>query len=89
MKFNAVGLIGIVVQLAVLCTLVHLLKVHYLLATFLAMETAILRNFAWHEQWTWHDRAGPGMPARLVRFHMGERHDIDGRQPGANGTVRR
>ena len=73
LKFNAVGLMGIVLQLAVLFTLVNVLKAHYLMATFLAVETAILHNFAWHEQWTWRDRASPGrqgMPARLLRFHV-------------------
>ncbi len=66
---------GVVVQLAVLFTLVNLLTIHYFLATFLAVETAILHNFAWHERWTWRDRTGPGMSARLLRFHL------------ANGTI--
>ena len=26
------------------------------LATALAVETALLHNFAWHECWTWNDR---------------------------------
>ena len=26
-------------------------------ATALAVETAILTNFFWHERWTWRDRA--------------------------------
>jgi putative flippase GtrA len=40
------------------------------LATCLAVEAALLHNFAWHERWTW---AGctMGTPARrLARFHV-------------------
>jgi putative flippase GtrA len=44
----------------------------------MAVETAVLRNFVWHERWTWCDRLGGragGGPARvlgrLLRFHAG------------------
>lgn len=78
LKFNGVGLIGFVLQLGVLAVLLRL-GVHYLAATALAVELAVLHNFAWHERWTWRDRpAGAGGPSpwpaaarrqRLWRFH--------------------
>ena len=71
-KFSAVGLIGIGVQLAALWTMAGLLGWHYLVATIAATETAVLHNFVWHIRWTWADRpasAGETL-ARLVRFHV-------------------
>ena len=56
-KFNAVGVIGTLVQLSMLTLLVALLgKTYYLLWTVMAVETAILHNFVWHVKWTWTDR---------------------------------
>jgi len=43
LKFNAVGAGGVAVQLAFLALLVRL-GVHYLLATALAVEAAVLQN---------------------------------------------
>ncbi len=74
LKFNAVGAIGIAVQLAVLTALTKWLHVEYLLATALAVEAAVLHNFVWHERWTWADRGGNGdvrlVAGRLARFHL-------------------
>ena len=71
-KFNAVGAIGIVVQLAALALLRGLLHIHYLVATGLAVEIAVLHNFVWHERWTWGDRTGSrdGALFRLLRFNL-------------------
>jgi dolichol-phosphate mannosyltransferase len=69
-KFNSVGVAGFALQLAVLGTLLHA-GAHYLAATVVAVESAILHNFFWHERWTWRDRpsAGRGRLDRLWRFH--------------------
>jgi len=74
-KFNAVGAIGIVVQLGALAVLAGVVGLHYLVATALAVETAVLHNFVWHCRWTWQERtrgaAGPGwLLGALVRFHV-------------------
>jgi len=70
LKFNAVGGIGIGVQLAVLAALKSGLHVGYLPATALAVEAAVIHNFFWHERFTWADRgAGQGL-ARFVRFNL-------------------
>jgi putative flippase GtrA len=70
LKFNGVGLIGFALQLGVLAVLLRL-GVHYLAATALAVELAVLHNFTWHERWTWRDRAADpqGRVGRLWRFH--------------------
>lgn len=70
LKFNAVGAIGIVVQLGALAILNGLLRVQYLPATALAVEIAVLHNFVWHERWTWRDRSGKGALGRLLRFNL-------------------
>ena len=71
LRFNGVGLGGFVLQLLVLSLLVRL-GLHYLAATALAVETAVLHNFFWHERWTWRDRPvrGRARLARLGRFHL-------------------
>ena len=73
LKFNAVGLIGIGVQLLTLTILASGVKLNYLVSTFLAVETAVLHNFVWHERWTWIDRTRQntgGVIGRLIRFHL-------------------
>ena len=78
LKFNFVGGLGILVQLACLALLVSGLGLGYLPATALAVETAVLHNFIWHERFTWKDRTGQvvhgrvrDVAMRLLRFHAG------------------
>jgi putative flippase GtrA len=73
LKFNAVGALGFLVQLAALGALVSGLRLNYLLATALAVEIAVLHNFVWHERYTWRDRtrrAVGGRLGRLLRFNL-------------------
>ena len=73
LKFNAVGAMGIVVQLLALALLLRVLGAHYMWATVLAVETAVLHNFCWHWRWTWADRRRDGfrhMASTLVRFNL-------------------
>jgi putative flippase GtrA len=70
LKFNAVGAIGIVVQLAALAILKSLLHLNYLAATGLAVEAAVLHNFVWHERWTWKGEPRGSALGRLLRFHV-------------------
>jgi putative flippase GtrA len=69
--FVGVGAMGFIVQLTVL-VLLTLLGVSPLAATCLAVEAAVLHNFAWHERWTWSDRqhAPDGAGGRLVKFNL-------------------
>jgi putative flippase GtrA len=55
-KFNLVGLIGSGVQFGMLFLLKSVFHLHYLVATAVAVETAALHNFIWHEKFTWMDR---------------------------------
>ncbi len=70
LKFNAVGGIGIVVQLVVLAVLKSGLKLDYLLATGLAVEAAVIHNFLWHERFTWADRLTESSWTRFVKFNL-------------------
>ena len=68
LKFNAVGGIGIVVQLATLAALTHGLRVNYMLATAVAVEAAVIHNFSWHERFTWADRVRISARESASRF---------------------
>jgi putative flippase GtrA len=70
LKFNAVGGIGIGVQLLVLSALKTGLHLEYLLATALAVEAAVVHNFLWHERFTWPDRAADKGFARFLKFNL-------------------
>ncbi len=67
LKFNAVGGIGILVQLACLGVLTSL-GMNYLWATALAVESAVIHNFFWHERFTWADRGPLSLAASALRF---------------------
>ncbi len=73
LKFNAVGALGILVQTGALGFFVHVVGMHYLVATALAVEAAVLHNFFWHRRWTWADRRQAGFSfglAALLRFNL-------------------
>jgi putative flippase GtrA len=73
LKFNLVGALGIAVQLAVLLSLKSGFHLNYLFATGLAVETAVVHNFLWHERYTWADRVRPSWQKslpRLLRFNL-------------------
>ena len=70
--FNSVGVIGMLVQLATVAILVRV-GWHYLAATAVGVETAVLHNFIWHQRWTWRDRPASSVRTtalRLVQFHL-------------------
>ena len=69
LKFNFVGGIGIGVQLLALFVLKAGLHCNYLIATALAVETAVIHNFLWHERYTWADRARAGF-TRFLKFNL-------------------
>jgi putative flippase GtrA len=72
-KFNLVGGIGIGVQFVALLLLKSVLHFDYLFATAIAVETAVVHNFVWHEQFTWADRGDGswrGSFARFARFNF-------------------
>ena len=72
LKFNAVGIAGVGVQLAALGIFRSGLKWPIPVATVAAVECAVLHNFFWHERWTWAHRGleMAGMLRRLLRFNL-------------------
>jgi len=74
LKFNLVGTAGIAIQFGCLVILKDLLHLHYLAATAIAVEMAVVHNFVWHQRFTWKDRpdgSPRGILFRLLRFHLG------------------
>ena len=70
-KFNLVGAVGMVVQLAVLAVLNRCVPGHYLLASAAAIEITLLHNFVWHLHYTWRDRRdNSALMTQLLRFHL-------------------
>ena len=55
-KFNLVGAMGMVVQLAALALFNRVSAGHYLYATAAAIELALVHNFVWHLHYMWRDR---------------------------------
>jgi putative flippase GtrA len=72
LAFYAVGALGMVVQLTTVWVLTTWTGMGYLAGTAIGVEAAVLHNFAWHERWTWADRAavsGRSTLGRLTRFN--------------------
>ena len=70
-KFNLVGAMGMVVQLGTLGLLNRWLPGHYLYASAVAVEFAVLHNFVWHLRYTWRDRReSSAVCGQLLRFHL-------------------
>jgi putative flippase GtrA len=70
-KFNLVGAMGMVVQLAALAVFDRCMAGHYLYASAAAIELTLLHNFAWHLHYTWRDRRDDLTPlAQCLRFHL-------------------
>jgi putative flippase GtrA len=56
LRFNVVGLAGMLVQLVTLTGLNHIVPGRYLLVTAIAVETAVVHNFVAHVHYTWRER---------------------------------
>ena len=72
LKFSLVGIVGMGVQLGALFLLTA--HVNYLISTALAVETAVVHNFLWHQRFTWRDRGRTHIWQtfrRLLRFNAG------------------
>jgi len=72
LRFNAVGIVGVGVQLAILAVLKSGLGWSVRASTVVAVECTVLHNFVWHERWTWAHRMLDlrGLPGRLLRFNV-------------------
>ena len=70
LRFNAVGLLGVALQLAVLALLTRATPLPIAWASAVAVEITLLANFALHRRFTW-PADGPHWPRQLLRFHLG------------------
>lgn len=74
LKFNVIGVAGFALQSVILFILTHSAhSLNYFAATAVAVELAVLNNFAWHQKWTWNDRPSRGVQqtlSRLAKFNM-------------------
>jgi putative flippase GtrA len=70
-KFNLVGAVGMVVQLAALALFNRWFAGHYLVASAAALELTLLHNFVAHLHYTWRDRRdNSALLAQLMCFHL-------------------
>jgi archaetidylinositol phosphate synthase len=70
-KFNLVGAMGMVVQLAALALFNRCWRGPLSLASAAAIELTLLHNFVWHLHYTWRDRRdAPRCSLNLLRFHL-------------------
>lgn len=71
MRFNAVGVTGIAVQLFVLAMMTRA-GYGVLTATAIAVEASVLHNFHLHLRWTWRDRGlvGSDIGRCFIRYHL-------------------
>lgn len=67
-KFNVVGLSGVVVNEGVLLALT-VSGVYYLYASVLAIEVSIISNFLLNDFWTFRDRRHGHIVTRLLKFN--------------------
>ena len=70
LRFNVVGAMGMAVQLGSLVILTRIVPKHVLAATAIAVELAVLHNFAWHVLYTWRGREGGSRWRQMVRFQL-------------------
>ena len=72
MRFNAVGVVGMGVQLGSLAVLSRWLGGHTQMATAAALEVTLIHHFVWHRRFTWRERevGRGGMWGQLMRFHL-------------------
>jgi dolichol-phosphate mannosyltransferase len=68
-KFNIVGLTGVVVNEGLLIVLSSL-GVYVLTASAIAIEASILSNFFLNDFWTFRDRRSGHIAVRLVKFNL-------------------
>ena len=67
-RFFATGLAGFLCQIAALWLLLSVPSMNYVLATIIAIESAIVFNYVLHEKWTWRDRPAVTMRQRWLRL---------------------
>jgi putative flippase GtrA len=68
LRYNAIGLMGLGIQLLLLFLLTSFFHWNYFLATLFAVQCALIHNFLWHQRWTWKDRTVQSKRESVWRF---------------------
>ena len=69
LRFNLVGLLGFILQAAVLWALVSLFDIPPGVAVAIAVFAAVSHNFLWHERFTWPGSTRHGRVRRWLGFN--------------------
>lgn len=69
-RFNAVGVLGMGLQLGLLAAVNRIVVGHYLAATAMALEITLAHNFLWHRRLTWQDRGSSPAVPQFLRFQL-------------------
>jgi putative flippase GtrA len=69
-RFNLVGVMGFLVQTAILTILVRWAGLPAAIAVALAVFAAVSHNFFWHERVTWPNLPREGRLRRWLSFHL-------------------
>ena len=70
LRFNLVGVMGFVLQTAILSGLVRWAGLHTAIAVVIAVLAAVSHNFFWHEHFTWPDLPRGARLKRWMSFHL-------------------
>ena len=73
LKFNIVGWMGMPVNMGMLYLLKDVAGFPLILASVIAIETAIVHNYIWHRHWTWaHRNRGERPPffKQLIAYNV-------------------
>jgi len=73
LKFAAVGLFGVFVNLGILWMLTEIAGFYYLLSAIFSIEASIISNFVMNDIWTFRDRKKEGFAEwirRMVKFNI-------------------
>jgi putative flippase GtrA len=67
-RFNAIGVMGVGLQLLLLSFFRTFFHFGYLLSTAIAVQCALIHNFFWHQRWTWKSAVPSTRKESLRRF---------------------
>ena len=68
LRYNAIGVMGVGVQILVLILLTSLFEMNYFVATLIAVQCALIHNFFWHQRWTWRTNMSLSKKESFRRF---------------------
>jgi dolichol-phosphate mannosyltransferase len=69
-RFNAVGVVGFVLQIVMLSLLVRCAGLTTSVAVAVAVMVTVSHNFVWHEHFTWPNQPREGRLRRWLSFHV-------------------